>query len=52
MLLEQNHDEFNHEKHTRDVKEQGLYGVRNDYKQIQLQHNLEKKKGWSRLPLL
>ena len=45
VLLEQNHDQYNEVKHDRDVKEQGLRGVRNEYKQMQLQQNLEKKKG-------
>lgn len=45
MLLEQNHDQYNDVKHVRDVKEQGLLGVRNEYKTTQLQQNLEKKKG-------
>jgi len=52
VLLEENHDKYNQLNHHRSVKEQNLLGVRDEYKNIQIQQNNEKKKGEIIFPLL
>ena len=49
MLLEQNHDSYNKLSHGRSVKEQLLASVRNEYKQLQITQNIEKKKGMTQV---